>query len=413
MAAGRSLAVAAVLWASCATVLLLRCGPVPSPEGVDEKRLPPPPPSPPPPLRTPSPPPLPQAAPASSRLLPDYGGLWDAMPTSGPDSLFYDVGAPEPDPADLRERPPDPAVLCPQYGWRARAKPARLYYGVEFMSELMVLRITLTEAFAPSDVIVVVENVRHHFQQRKPLVFERNRHRLEPFLPKVRHIIVDDAAMDPREGKHAQRKRAQDMDYHQRNSIANGLWDIQDSDVFLLADLDEIPRRDFLWAAKLCQCPEAINLRTMWFNYNLRCRVWPQTGGAWWMIGPQLVSGRHAKAVRPLRMLRWPPMASKRNPLRNRWHVLQRNVSEGWHLSWFMTAQQMQRKMKTFAHPETATAVNLDAARLERCRRECKNFDAREGTPHNLCRYERLPAPPDDLPIAVRRNTGYYAALLS
>lgn len=108
----------------------------------------------------------------------------------------------------------------------------RLFNCLPFFNELDLLEIRLIELYDVVDVFVIAEGTVTHSGNKKPLYFEENKERFERFLPKIRHIIVEDWPSPTPWGR----------ERWQRRALIRGLDDIEDDDVVVVEDADEITR---------------------------------------------------------------------------------------------------------------------------------------------------------------------------
>ena len=93
------------------------------------------------------------------------------------------------------------------------------------------------------DYFIIVESTHTFIGKEKKLVFNENKHLFENFSDKIIHIIVDDLPY-----KHPNinigNNDVWNNEFFQRNAISRGISYIKNldqSDVIILADLDEIP----------------------------------------------------------------------------------------------------------------------------------------------------------------------------
>ena len=101
--------------------------------------------------------------------------------------------------------------------------------------DLLELRLAVLDSIV--DRFVIVEGTRTFSGQPKPLWFVEHRDRYAKWLPKIRHVVVDDwpDSRDPWL-----------YENHQRNAGARGLGDLPDDTQLIVSDLDEIPNPDAL-----------------------------------------------------------------------------------------------------------------------------------------------------------------------
>lgn len=120
-----------------------------------------------------------------------------------------------------------------------------VYSLTPFFNELDVLEIRLAELDPVVDVHVIAEMPITHTGRAKPLYFQANRERFQPWRHKIRHIVVEDY---PEGGSDWLREN------HQRDALSRGLEGLEPDDLVLLSDVDEIPRRTLvedLWDGNL------------------------------------------------------------------------------------------------------------------------------------------------------------------
>lgn len=100
-----------------------------------------------------------------------------------------------------------------------------------FFNELELLDIRLNTLNEVVNYFVLVESRKNFQRQFKPLYFDESKHLFEPFLHKIKHIILDDIP---------DHLDAFSRDYYQKQAIFKGLTDIKLNDYLIVSDLDEI-----------------------------------------------------------------------------------------------------------------------------------------------------------------------------
>lgn len=100
-----------------------------------------------------------------------------------------------------------------------------------FFNELMILDLRLHILNPYVDQFVLVEATRSHQDKEKRLFFEENKQKFEKFLPKIKHVVVDDFPPYSYWSHEA----------HQRNRIIDAIYgQCDDNDVIFISDVDEI-----------------------------------------------------------------------------------------------------------------------------------------------------------------------------
>lgn len=100
-----------------------------------------------------------------------------------------------------------------------------------FFNELDILELRLNILDEYVDQFVLVEATRSHQDKPKPLYFKENLNRFEKFLPKIKHVIIDEFPQ----------YSYWSHENHQRDSIYNSVRDVaEENDIIFISDLDEI-----------------------------------------------------------------------------------------------------------------------------------------------------------------------------
>jgi len=168
--------------------------------------------------------------------------------------------------------------------------PRKTYYATVVGNNLRTLDILLHEIYEVVDVIILIESTVDYEGRAKPLYFERSKIELfSRFMPKIRHIIVDDGyassiLMGEEFEQYAKGKRAApleeaepmgDMHMSTFQKIADGLWDVHPDDLVFTAPEDQVPSSAFMSAAKVCdiglgQAVETFPVMTA-YKYSFKC----------------------------------------------------------------------------------------------------------------------------------------------
>ncbi|NGX31396.1 MAG: hypothetical protein K940chlam8_00764 [Chlamydiae bacterium] len=109
---------------------------------------------------------------------------------------------------------------------------AKIYDCFPFFNELELLDVRLHELDSVVDYFVLVEADKTFQGKDKPLHFEENKERFEPFLHKIIHIVISNMPKGD----------CWKREIYQRNSIMRGLVDADPDDIIMVSDVDEIPK---------------------------------------------------------------------------------------------------------------------------------------------------------------------------
>ena len=212
-----------------------------------------------------------------------------------------------------------------------------IYDCFQFFNEehIVDLRLNILNKFV--DTFVIVESTINHQGQNKKLNFDIKK--FPKFKNKINYIIVDDTPKDiikPHTGGESL------VEQHQRNSLIKGLNKASDNDLVILYEVDEIP--DLNKLKEFNKNKYAVFSQKM-FMYklnllNLRESNWH---------GSKICLKKNLKSPQWLRNLKF-----KKYPF---WRLDKpRNIQiikdGGWHFAYLHTAQNISRKIKSFAHGE-------------------------------------------------------------
>lgn len=199
-----------------------------------------------------------------------------------------------------------------------------------FFNELDLLEIRLEELDDVVDYFVLVEAGKTQSLLDKPFYFEENKDRYAKFLDKIVHVKVEDYPDN--------RTDLWQMENHQRNCILRGLaqLSLDDSDIIMISDLDEIPRKSTINSIKERYLIDEIGAMSFvqdFYAYflNLKCinQHWVGTVAASYSI----------------------VQSEKPQGLRRMKDFLARIPDAGWHFSWLGGAEAVWKKANSCIEP--------------------------------------------------------------
>ena len=211
-----------------------------------------------------------------------------------------------------------------------------------FYNEMDLLNYRLNILKDVVDYFVIVEATHTHVGKPKPLFFAENRDQFDFIKDKIIHIVVNDfkyiGNIDIKRGEQWLNEG------HQRNCIARGLikLDLDDTDIFTICDLDEIPNPAIL--TKIRSGELKIDRQTLlmdFYYYNLNSRI-----SAEWPLAKIIRYGTYKNLDQSCNNIR----RSKCNTI----------LAGGWHLSYFGTVAFIKNKIENFAHQEFNTESITD-----------------------------------------------------
>ena len=212
-----------------------------------------------------------------------------------------------------------------------------IYDCFQFFNEehIVDLRLNILNKFV--DTFVIVESTVNHQGQNKKLNFDIRK--FSKFKNKINYIVVDDTPKDIIKSHTGGESL---VEQHQRNSLIKGLNTASDNDLVILSDVDEIP--DLNKLKEFDKNKYAVFSQKM-FMYKLNLL---NLGENNWH-GSKICLKKNLKSPQWLRNLKF-----KKYPF---WRLDKpRNIQiikdGGWHFAYLHTAENISRKIKSFAHGE-------------------------------------------------------------
>lgn len=190
-----------------------------------------------------------------------------------------------------------------------------------------VLEIRLHELNPVVDLFVLAEATRTHSNQIKPLYFEENKARFGSFLPKIKHLVVDDLpnGNDPWEREVFQRKML----------IDRAFADLPDLAIAMISDADEIPSASIV--ARLPQIlqemGQAFSVQQFFCCYHAN-RILCVDGNSDKVV--------YWSGTRVAQVGAWRGRAGREGTAKQ--------VFGGWHLSYMGGVEGIRHKLEAYAH---------------------------------------------------------------
>lgn len=193
-------------------------------------------------------------------------------------------------------------------------------------NELDLLEIRINELNGVVDKFLIVQSDKTFSGKRKPLFSFKDINNLARFRDK---IVFWDVTDMPEGDDPWQREK------HQRNAVAEGLKFIgcKSKDRVILADVDEIPRKEVVPEAAKLKAPVLFQLRFFYYYVNVRGVTTP-----WW---PNLRMANFSDLLPDPQKLR--DLKAKDA----RFHVI---PDSGWHFSFLGGPRRIREKIAAFSH---------------------------------------------------------------
>ena len=227
-----------------------------------------------------------------------------------------------------------------------------------FYNELDLLNYRLSILNDYVDYFIIVESNYTFSGDIKPLYYFENKQMFEKFNHKIIHIVADLPYKKPNINYNLNQQW--DNEYHQRNSINNGIEMIQDilnySDIIITSDVDEIPNPNILIKAKNNSLDFNINtlnrLALDMYYYNLHYRI--GEGSNWHGIKLMTFNAYQQNKLTFQQMRLWEHS--------NFVPIIEKG---GWHLSYFGDINFIIKKLSSFSHQEYNNNIYNDENTLQ------------------------------------------------
>lgn len=219
-----------------------------------------------------------------------------------------------------------------------------------FYNELDLLTYRLNLLNNIVDYFIIVESTHTFIGKEKKLYFNENKHLFENFTNKIIHIIVDDFPYKYPYVNIANND-VWNNEFFQRNAISRGInyiKNLTDSDVIIIADLDEIPDPYTLDKIKQEIITVDINILEMdFYYYNLNSRM-----------------NHKFELCKIISYKKYKELNANCNNIRNM--NCSKILNGGWHLSYFGNKYFIQNKIQNFSHQELNLDEYTDLEKIEK-----------------------------------------------
>ena len=215
-----------------------------------------------------------------------------------------------------------------------------------FFDEFDLLELRFETLYDHVDVFVLVESMYTFTGKEKPLHFQNNKDRFSKWLPKIRHVVIQDKNEND----------AWNTEYRDRNAISSGLFDAKPDDLVFVSDCDEIwdPSKKLLFLDQDKPVRYMANL----FYYFLNMKRLNFSSG-------RCTARTHFKNFKSAQILRSNPDCIK--------------IADGsWHFSYVADPERIINKIQSFSHTEYDTPHFTNKERIIEKIKEGKDILDRE-----------------------------------
>lgn len=256
-----------------------------------------------------------------------------------------------------------------------------IYDCFTFFNELDLLEIRLNELNEVVDYFVLVEATYTHQNKPKPLYFEDNKERFKAFSHKIIHVKIDekpDRFID-------NENLFWSLEKYQRMGISLGLTQSNESDIIMISDIDEIPKREkVIEATNHLKSNDAVLFMLDYYLYFINT-IEKTNHNIFTKYRYFVLSylGYRKYFTKSINFLGWPgTVMIQKNKFENAqitreiWksntNYASKNISvkpilkSGWHFSFLGGTDAIIKKLESFAHNEFNTNEFKDPIRIEK-----------------------------------------------
>lgn len=213
----------------------------------------------------------------------------------------------------------------------------KIYDCFTYFNEEAMLDFRIKYLHKHVDIFVVVESKYTFTRKRKEMTASKCIEKLPyDIKKKVRLVELEEA---PWGTFHAQCDW--EREYYQRNAITRGLYDLDDQDYIIIADVDEVPSTSFLEMVPDLAYKKVpgLNIKMEMFYYSATNQMFENDRPLEWIF-PKLIRSSHLLSPQTIRM-------SASN-----WRT---TLFNGWHFSYMGGHDKIVKKIESYAHQENNT----------------------------------------------------------
>ena len=229
----------------------------------------------------------------------------------------------------------------------------KIYDGFMFYDEEMILDLRLNYLDPYVDRFIIVESSYTHSGEKRKLLFDINK--FKNFKEKIIYIVLDEQPKDLSEVEKSDVFYQVNSKYIlnalkrenlQRNAISRGLKNAEPDDIVIISDVDEIPNLEKLRFEEIKNKILLFKQKFYYYKFNLKLEAFNWYGTKACkkrnLISPQWLRNIKDKKYS---FWRFDTIFSKK-----KYKNVEFIDNGGWHFSNMKSAQDIEKKMKTYLH---------------------------------------------------------------
>tara|TARA_B100000029_G_scaffold372986_1_gene367169 strand:- start:10002 stop:10892 length:891 start_codon:yes stop_codon:yes gene_type:complete len=244
----------------------------------------------------------------------------------------------------------------------------KIYDCFMYLDEDIVLDLRLNYLDNYIDKFVIVESKFTHSGKERSLNF--NIKKFEKFKKKIIYLVLDREPPDIENVNDNDNENTKNSkyilngmrrDFYQRNFIVNGLKESSNEDFILISDLDEIPKLDNIDLFSIREKFVFFKQKMFYYKFNLCSEsvTWTGTRGC---------KKKHLKSPQWLRNIKdrsYPVWRLDIIFSKNKYSNINLIQDGGWHFSYIKTPEDIEKKLKSYAHHREYELNNLGIQKIK------------------------------------------------
>ena len=237
-----------------------------------------------------------------------------------------------------------------------------------YLDEDVVLDLRLNYLDKYIDKFVIVESKFTHSGQKRKLKFDFKN--FKKFKNKIIYLVLDREPPDiekVKDGDSENNKNSKYIlngmkrDFYQRNFIINGLKESVKNDFILISDLDEIPKLENIDLHKVKEKFVFFKQKMFYYKFNLCSESVTWTGTR----GCKKKYLRSPQWLRNIKDRSYPAWRLDTFFSKNKYSNINFVDDGGWHFSYIKTPEDIEEKLKSYAHHREYELNNLGINKIK------------------------------------------------
>ncbi|MEC7169348.1 MAG: hypothetical protein VXV90_02880 [Pseudomonadota bacterium] len=292
----------------------------------------------------------------------------------------------------------------------------KIYDCFIYFDEELLLNVRLNSLNKFVDKFVIVESIFSHSGEKRLPTF--NIKKFEKFKDKIIYILLDKNPENLVQIENKDKKYNEKIilngnlrEFHQRNSIVQGLSNAKEDDLILISDVDEIPLLDQINFDKLKNHIVLFNQIFCCYKFNLYSKM--RWCGSRMIKKKNLISPQWLRDIKDRNYPKWrlDTFFSKK-----KYRNIKFVENGGWHFSYLKKPEGVEKKLKSIRHHIEYDQNPIGVNKIEELIKDRKliyDYNADQRTKNKFLDNEKLNIlDKKKLPSFIQNNISFYSEWL-